>query len=59
MLVGQIDLGFEDVLKICLKKRLVPVNTVTLREFIKLVEFDESHVETIEANFEVILLPFA
>jgi hypothetical protein len=59
LLVRQIDLGFKDVLKICFKKRLVPVNTETLREFVKLVEFDESHVETIKAKLEVILLPFA
>lgn len=57
VLVGEIDLGVKDVLKIVLSKWLFPVESVLKREFVELIELDESKSESVESSLQGIFLP--
>lgn len=57
VLVRRVDLLIKDVLEIGFEKWLAKVDLVWHAEFIKLVEFDEGHSQTIETALKPVLLP--
>lgn len=52
ILVRQVQFGFQLTLQVVFKQWFIPIDVVSLAEFVELVEFNESHSKCIQSVFD-------